>query len=724
MNREMSFFGGMVVLGVWSWPYWEPSFFQLKIALICCCSLSLCIAKIRGSVWFFWLLAFLFGNMFCARLPTPTAPVEGSVVGRVLVSSGRQALVESEVGRIQMLFSTPAPPVGTELVARIKDASGASVLPGERNVDRDVSRARAVLRRVKIWQALYTPKREIPAYETTSFAHAKHGGLMWSLATGERTFIASHTKHLLKQTGTSHLLAISGMHIAIVAGMTFVLVRYLFCFLLFRGFFQLASWLSTGCALAICWLYGSRVGWPPSAQRATIMVSIGLLALQFGRKPDPWLLLSVAATIVLYWEPAQFNQLGFLMSFSAVAGILLVSPRIVRLFPPDFSPFLKKCLVGMGVTMGATFGTLPIVAWQFQELSPSSPFANLIALPLLAMVAVPCSLFAAFLPDVFALIALVFGDVAISLGLWLLELFVVPFWHPAVGSLGAVALYLLFFLHRHEWLALSLLSLIIFRFRGDPTSFEVQFLSIGQGDAALVEWPDGRKWLIDGGPKSTKLLKFLRRKGIGYLDAIFLSHPHPDHIGGILPIIQEIEVGKIWTVRPPKKSEELYQTLWQEIERQDIVVAFPDESPGDGGTILHPLNGWTGPKASRVNNESLVLEIEYGEHRFLFTGDIEKAAELELLPKLRPVDVVKVAHHGSKTSSTKPFVEILQPTFSIFSCGVGNRFHHPHPQTLWRWRNSKILRTDTLGTIQMRSNGEGEIEMITWKDAKSVWWTY
>ena len=724
MNRDISFFGGMVVVGVWLWPYWQPSFVQLKLAIVFCCLLAFAVFQKRSGVWLFWFVAFLCGNMFCASIPTPNITPEGSVVCRVILSSGRQALVESETGRIQLLFSQSAPPVGTELVARIKMVSSAAVLPGERNVEIDVTRARAVFRRVKIWAPLSLPSREPDDYFNTPFVDAEHGGLMWSLATGEREFIAAETKHLLKQTGTSHLLAISGLHIAIVAGMAFVALRYIFCFLLFRGYFQLSGWLSTGGAIAVCYMYGCRVGWPPSAQRATIMVSIGLLALQFGRKTDPWLLLSVAATIVLYWEPAQFNQVGFLMSFSAVSGILVVSPRIVRLFPPDFSPFLKKCLVGMGVTMGATFGTLPIVAWQFQELSPSSPFANLIALPLLAMVAVPCSLFASILPDVLATISLSIGDAVISIGLFLLQLFVVPFCHPAVGSLGALGLYLLFFLRRHEWLALSLLFLILFRSRGTPSGLEVQFLAIGQGDAALIEWPDGRKWLVDGGPKSTKLLKFLRRKGIRYLDAIFLSHPHPDHIGGILSVVQEVEVGKVWTVRPPQKNEVFYKQLWQTIVAKQIPLAFPDEQPGDGATILHPLNGWQGPNSSRVNDESLVLQIEYGIHRFLFTGDIEKHAEMALLPRLKPVDVVKVPHHGSRTSSTQQFVSILQPSFSVFSCGLGNRFQHPHLQSLWRWRETEILRTDLEGTVKMRSHGTGNIEVTTQKRQESVWWWY
>ena len=464
MNREVSFFGGMVVFGVWLWPYWQPSFVQLKISIFICCLLALWVSQTRSGVWLFWFVAFLCGNMFCAAIPSPNIPEEGSVICRVLISSGRQALVEADTGRIQLLFAERAPPAGTELVARIKLSSAEAVLPGERNVAIDIARARAVFRRVKIWEPLYTPSKEVDDYLRTNFVNAEHGGFMWALATGQRDFIKAETKSLLKQTGTSHLLSISGMHLAIVAGMTFVAIRYLFCFLLFRGYFQLAGWLSTGIAIAACYLYGCRVGWPPSAQRATIMVSIGLLALQFGRKPDPWLLLSLAATIVLYLEPAQFNQLGFLMSFSAVGGILIVSPRIVRLFPPDFSPMLKKCLVGMGVTLGATFGTLPIVAWQFQELSPSSPFANLVALPLLAMIAVPCSLLASILPDLLATMALAIGDSAISVGLFFLQLLVVPFWHPAVGSLGALGLYLLFFLRRHEWLALSLLCLILFRY--------------------------------------------------------------------------------------------------------------------------------------------------------------------------------------------------------------------------------------------------------------------
>ena len=340
------------------------------------------------------------------------------------------------------------------------------------------------------------------------------------------------------------------------------------------------------------------------------------------------------------------------------------------------------------------------------------------------MITVPCALLASILPDGLSMLALSIGDASISIGLFLLELFVVPFWHPAVGSIGAILLGMLFFLRRHELVALVLLVFIGFRFRGVPENLEIEFLSIGQGDAALVYWPDGRTWLIDGGPKGTKLLKYLRRKGIHHLDAIFLSHPHPDHIGGVLPIIKELQVERVWTVRPPEKKEFFYQILWKEMEKKGIAIAYPNEQPEDGAVILHPLGGWRGPKSNRVNEESLVLKIEYGEHSFLFTGDIEKGAEKYLLPTLSPVTVVKVPHHGSKTSSTSDFVQRVQPQFTVFSCGQGNRFKHPHIQSLWQWRHSNILRTDLQGTIKIQSKGEGELLITTESDLRSFFWKY
>ena len=141
------------------------------------------------------------------------------------------------------------------------------------------------------------------------------------------------------------------------------------------------------------------------------------------------------------------------------------------------------------------------------------------------------------------------------------------------------------------------------------------------------------------------------------------------------------------------------------------MIALPDDKPAAGVRILHPLKSWKAHGKRHVNEESLVLEITHGSHKFLFTGDIEKQAEAWLYQSVSRVDVVKVAHHGSRSSSSASFIQRTMPRLAVVMCGLRNRFGHPHPQVLWRWRNTRLLRTDIHGEIEVRSSGRGEMDV-------------
>jgi competence protein ComEC len=233
----------------------------------------------------------------------------------------------------------------------------------------------------------------------------------------------------------------------------------------------------------------------------------------------------------------------------------------------------------------------------------------------------------------------------------------------------------------------------------------VTFLAVGQGDAALVEWPDARVWLVDGGPNSDQLLRYLRRRSLRRVDVAVLSHPHPDHLGGLVPVLESLEVGELWVPRPPRLDELDYRAAWRTAFARGIAIRTPRDLED---RIEHPLFGWRSPAravSSIVNDESLVLRIQHGAHSFLFTGDVESAAERWLAPFLLPATVAKVPHHGSRTSSSPAFVEALGAEWAVVPCGRENRFHHPALETLNRWSGTRVARTDRDGSIRFVSDG-------------------
>jgi competence protein ComEC len=300
-------------------------------------------------------------------------------------------------------------------------------------------------------------------------------------------------------------------------------------------------------------------------------------------------------------------------------------------------------------------------------------------------------------------------------------------WSPAVGAGGAALLAGAVLLRRHP-AAAACLALVALGLRVVPAErLVVTFLAVGQGDAALVEWPDGRRWLVDGGPSSDQLLRYLRRRGLRGLDAVVLSHAHDDHMGGLLPVMQSLPVRAFWVPRAPLAEEAAYTALWDAARSQGSTLVLPDDVPVrglSGARIEHPRSGWRARGRDTINDESLVLRLDHGRHRVLFTGDVELQAEALLARVLGPMTVVKVAHHGSRSSSSPAFVARTRPALAVVSAGRDNRFGHPHSQALGAWTlpaegaacgptdadgsgcRTRLLRTDRLGSLEWSSDGE------------------
>lgn len=643
------------------------------------------------------------------------------VVGRVVTgSSGRstslavRALAEGPGpwteanGRVRLVFEERAPAPATDLVAMGRARPDTERgLPGAPDPVREAWRLRAPTRiRVDRWEALGTPRTAVePA---ARFPNSRHAPLLAALAFGDATQVDPSLLDLFRRTGTSHLLSVSGLHIGLVAGAVGMVVgaaTRLLALRLPRSRSRLWGALAgIGAALA----YGQAAGWPVSAIRSAVMVVAGGLLLASERDRDGGNLLGAAALVLALVDPGALATASWQLSFGAIAGLLLVGPRLDRLLPPDLPRPVGWLGRALGASLAATAGTLPASAWHFQQLAPLSPLANLVAVPLVGTVATPAALLAALVPGPLAPLPTTVADHAIDVALVWLHACDGPLWHPAVGPIGALALLLALALRRHLPLVV-LLAFVALGLRVVPRDrLVVTFLAVGDGDAILVEQPDGRRILVDGGPYATDVAAWLRRRGLTHVHDVVATHAHPDHVRGLLEVVATFRVDRLW-VHPDAPGDtgdtgDLGALVAIARDRH-----IPIAHPGDPGLDLR-TSGL--PRSDDENDASLILRVTHGDRTFLFMGDAGLAAEEVLLPDLGPVDVLKVAHHGSRTATGAPFLARLTPRLAVISTGGGQG--HPHPSVLGRLRGVRTLRTDQHGTIEITTDGV-RLSARTWR---------
>ena len=618
-------------------------------------------------------------------------------------------------GRVRVRFpATPPPPGAAVIAAGTARRLDPGALPGAPDPAWEATRA-GVASELRAAQVV----RIGPPGPTFRLDGAEHAGLLRAMLDGERSGVPEEVAATMRRTGTWHLVSISGLHIGLCAAAAWaaawVLTRPLALVWRYGGL----RWLCAAAAVAAACAYADVAGWPLPARRAVWMCAAASILAARRLRPRIGELLAFAWLGTTAAEPAAIANAGAQLSFGAMIGMALVGPRVTRWLPPD-SPRWSVWLVGMlATTVGATAGTLPTVAWHFQDVGVTAPIANLIAVPLMGTIATPALLASQVLPGALGTLALAVADSAITLALAALAPLDVPPLHPAVGLPGAVLLGAAVLLRRWPLAAVLVSTLALALVARPVGTLVVTFLDVGQGDAALIEWPDGRAWLVDGGPPGRGVLLALRRRGITRLDTVVISHPHPDHTGGLEAVFSELPVGTVRGPRGPLPGEDTYAALLakpdarREWGMQSASPLFtlapgathPSASMATRATVtpLHPPP--TFAAAGNVNDESLVLRVRFGARRFLFTGDIEVAAEAALAGSELRADVLKVPHHGSRTSSSAAFVAAVAPSVAVVPVGRDNRYGHPHAAALAAYRGVRVYRTDRDGTVTVRTDG-------------------
>jgi len=553
--------------------------------------------------------------------------------------------------------------------------------------------------------ALQRLRQRLAAALAEALVDSPRRGLLTALSLGERGAITADQWTVLRNTGTSHLVAISGLHLGLVAGLFFMLVRHAWawCGLTRWGAAQsAAAWLT----LPMAALYAGLAGFSVPTQRALLMVGVVLAVLLLRRALAPGRALVLALTGVLLLDPLAPGSAGFWLSFGAVAVILYT----VAWRQPGGQRYWRWAWIQIALALGLA----PLLVVAFQQVPLAAPLANLIAVPLVGFVLVPLVLVATLLvlplPGVGEVLLQV-ADYLLGLGWTPLEASAgwalaqqgfaePPMWAVMTGCVGV------FLLLAPRGLPLRLPGLVLllplFTFRPETPvhgAAWVTVLDVGQGLAVLVRTHD-HLLVFDTGPAysarfdagSAVIVPELRRLGRDRVDALVVSHGDSDHAGGLTSLRAAITVDRLYTGAGVTDADHA------EICRAGTHWNWD----GVEFTFLHPEAG-----AGAGNDGSCVLRIAASGAALLLTGDIEAVAEHQLLARdaraLR-AEVIQVPHHGSRTSSTSPFIAAVMPQIALVSSGWRNRFGMPVPEVIARYDaiGAEVIDTASAGAIEVR----------------------
>ncbi|MEE9911142.1 MAG: DNA internalization-related competence protein ComEC/Rec2 [Deltaproteobacteria bacterium] len=596
-----------------------------------------------------------------------------------------------------------------------------------------------------------------------------------AMTIGNQNHIPSGVRDNFAKTGISHILSISGLHIGIVAACGFFVIF----FLLKSSEYLMLKYnivkIATAAAFMPVIIYALVAGMGTPVLRATLMTLAFLTALLIEKQKDLYNILFSAALIILIIAPESLFEISFQLSFGAVFAILYIVPKFsdLNLGLPEFTPhwlqtLIHRIFIFALVSASATVGTLPIIVFYFNRVSAVTLIGNMIAVPLLgilalipAMAFILTSVFSAWLAGLLISVASFFTGMTVSIinALASLPWSAFTFTRPSMPEI--VLFYVFIFLlievitpagkkkkkgfhARHPSLVKAALiislALIItdslYLVLKDQFSADLRItaIDVGQGSSTLIQFPHGANMLIDGGGFQNSsfdmgrsvIAPFLYAKRIGKIDTVVLTHPHPDHLQGLIYIINNFDVREIWSTGV-KTEDELYQ-LWSKTIADHKIrikhVSAQSEPEHIGGVDIHflwplqsPVPGVEEISYGEINDTSLVMKISHGANRFLMTGDISSRMEEFLIASGRNLksDVLIVPHHGSIHSSSMDFIDHVSCRFAIISSGRNNVFRHPHPVILNRYSSAgiDIFRTDQDGAISISSDGI-TLKIIPW----------
>jgi len=539
-------------------------------------------------------------------------------------------------------------------------------------------------------------------------------GILAALAVGDQRAISREEWQLFNRTGVTHLMSISGLHVTLVSGLVAWLVGALW-----RRVPALALRLPARKAAAVAAIFGALgytliAGYGVPAQRTFWMVSVVAIALWSGHISSPWKTLALALAAIVLTDPWAPLSPGLWLSFGAV---LLIFYSAVGWTEPG-----SKLSQWMRIQWAITLGLAPATLLLFGQLSVAGPLANALAIPLVSVVITPLALIAAVVPvdallEFCALLVqwlLQFLEWCAALPGALWQQHVPPLWAVVAALAGAAWLLAP---RGVPWRAggLALMAPAFMVTPPAPPVGEawVTTFDVGQGLGVLVRTAD-HAMLYDAGPAfgtesdsgSRVVVPALRGEGLTRLDLVVLSHEDNDHIGGALSVMESFDVGEIVSSLAAAHPLNVLASQSRRCLANDSW-----EWDGVRFELLHPS---AETPAAKRNNLSCVLRVSAGARSVLIAGDIERAAEAQMVAGGRALrsDVLLVPHHGSRTSSTQGFIAAVAPAWAVIPVGYRSRFGHPNPDVVQRYRSAgaKILRTDLDGAVTINLGPDFHLE--------------
>jgi competence protein ComEC len=577
-------------------------------------------------------------------------------------------------------------------------------------------------------------------------------GLFLGMIIGERGYLEQHLQDWFMVTGTVHLLSISGSHLGLVALVVFWLVKRLVLWLPSMLLLTLSRTVTPSkIAILIAWpavaLYALLAGAELATMRSLVMITLAMIAMWLGYERHLGHAMAVALLVILLHDPRAIFDISFQLSFLSVL-VMIGMIVFTKSWNADAAEtvsrlrdrFMNHALNALAMSGAVTVATLPMVAFYFNQVPWMGTVTNLIAVPFTGVILVPLGLFAALWTIMTGVESLILGSAMEQLfGLMVLGLqwcarLPGGEWHVAAPSIPAIALF-------YAGLLLASFQVIPWRVRvagaglsvlligwwlsppvsqADGDHWRVTFLDVGQGDSAVVELPDGQTVLIDGGARYERfdmgenvIAPFLWSRRIHHLSHVIGTHQQLDHVGGLVWVLRHMSVGRYWSggiERAEKFAEDLKTALHDRHIDQHIAVRGQDllQSGGCQLSILNPpdtpvIRASTQPHTGTLlNNLSIVSRLQCGAYSILFAADIETAGLRRLNEEgYRPVTVLKVPHHGARSSLDPDWLRQLQPQYAVISVGAANPYGHPMEAVLETYQDQHIpvFRTDRDGAI-------------------------
>ena len=541
-----------------------------------------------------------------------------------------------------------------------------------------------------------------------------------------------------------HLLAVSGTHVSfVILGISFLFKKI-----------NLNKRISKIVFSIILIFYMFLIGFTPSVTRACIMTIISSLAFNFYRKSDILNNIVISLFIILINNPYSIKSLSLLLSYSGTIGIIYFYNIVYEHL--NFIYF-KKVRSILSVSISAQITIMPIVLFVFNNLSLTFFISSLLysfvigVIIILGYILLIISFINLYISYKIAILLNFFLNILIIISKYSSKIPLSKIYLPTPSIFSIIIYYIIIFFaayilkgKKNNFIYNLLLKICIFifiisillnYFYGiNIGKLKIYFIDVGQGDSCLIIGENNTKILIDGGGSSEYdvgkniLLPYLLDRQITSLDYVIISHFDDDHVGGLLTLIQELKVKNIIIAKQPEDSEN-YKKFKEIIKKKKIQINVVGvDVLGDPKKIYIEENLYFDliwPYAQNMisenplNNNSLVLKLNYKKFSILFTGDIEKSAEKKIInkyknnPEILKATILKVAHHGSKTSSIQEFINKVKPQIALIGVGKNNKFGHPNEEIINRLKDigAKIYRTDQDGEISITVNKKGKMEI-------------